>query len=60
MGRWGGWEGGERDGDGWGGGVDRRDGREMVTDGEVGWMGGRGEMVTGGEVGWTGGMGERW
>ena len=45
MGRWGGQEGWERDGDGWGGGVDGREGREMVTDGEVGW---------------TGGMGERW
>ena len=45
MGRWGGQEGWERDGDGWGGGVDGRDGREMVMDGEVGW---------------TGGMGERW
>ena len=39
MGTWGGWEGGERDGDGWGHGVDGRERRmvwlRMVTKGEI-------------------------
>ena len=37
MGRWGGQEGGERDNDGWGGGVDGREVRKGVAeDGDKG------------------------